>query len=90
MAERIRRIAAADPTAAADAAWAASDTIHAAAHWLNDPALRIVADTYDRAARAPHGQVPGRTRHGDRLRAAARLIPVAGDAGGGIFAAGAP
>ena len=57
MAEHVRRAAAADPAAAADAAWAAGDTIHAAAHWLRDPALRIVADTYDRAARAPDGQV---------------------------------
>jgi len=88
VAEHIRRTGAADPTAAADAAWAAGDTIHAVARWLHDPILRIAADSYDRAARAPHGQVPGRTRHGDRLRAAARLIAVAGNSGG-VFPADA-
>ena len=81
VAEHIRRTAAADPAAAADAAWAAGDTIHTAARWLRDPSLRIAADSYDRAARAPCGQVPSRTRHGDRLRATARLVAVAGDAG---------
>jgi hypothetical protein len=81
VAERIRRNAVADPPAAADAAWAAGDTIHAAARWLGDPGLRIAADSYDRAARAPYGQIPGRTRHGDRLRATARLVACAGDGG---------
>ena len=83
MAEHIWRTGAADTAAAADAAWAADDTIHVAARWLRDPALGIVADTYDRAARAPHGQVPGRTRHGDRLRAAAKLIAATSATGSG-------
>jgi hypothetical protein len=73
-AEHIRRCAHDDPSGAADAAWAAADTLHVAARALRSPALRCAADAYDRAARAPHGRVPCRTRHGDRLRATARLV----------------
>ena len=55
----------APPTAAAlgsaDAAWAAADTLHAAAAALGSRVLRQAADSYDRAARAPYGrQGPGR------------------------------
>jgi len=78
-AEHIRRGAHSDPSAAADAAWAAAGTLHVAARALRNPALRCAADTYDRAARAPHGRVPRRSGEGDRLRATARLIALAGD-----------
>jgi len=36
--------------------------------------LRCAADDYDRAARAPHRQVPYQTQAGDGLRTAARLL----------------
>jgi hypothetical protein len=67
-AEHIRRCAHSDPATAADAAWAAADTLHVAAQALRSPALRCAADAYDRAARAPLGRVPRRSRDGDRLR----------------------
>jgi len=73
-AARIRVLAGTDPVGAADAAWAASDTLHAAAAALGSPALRRVADAYDRAARAPFGRVPARSPAGDRLRHSARLL----------------
>ena len=73
-AARIRLLAGADPARAADAAWAASDTLHAAAAALGSPALRRAADAYDRAARAPFGRVPARSPAGDRLRHSARLL----------------
>jgi hypothetical protein len=73
-AEHIRRCAHSDPLGAADAAWAAADTLHVAARALRSPALRCAADAYDRAARAPHGRVPRRTRDGDLLRTTARLV----------------
>lgn len=63
-AERIRWCAGRDPAAAADAAWAAADTLHVAARALGSPALGCAADAYDRAARAPHGRVPGPSRDG--------------------------
>ncbi|HUZ54494.1 MAG TPA: hypothetical protein VMU94_18470 [Streptosporangiaceae bacterium] len=81
-AEHVRRCAHSDPSAAADAAWAAADTLHVAARALRNPALRCAADAYDRAARAPHGRVPWRSGDGDRLRATARLIALAGDVTG--------
>jgi hypothetical protein len=72
-ADQIRRSAGGDPTAAADAAWAAAAAFHATARAIRDPALRRAADTFDRAARAAYGKIPYRTTEGDRLRAAARL-----------------
>ena len=48
---RIRLLAGSDPAAAADAAWAAGDTLHAAAAALDSRVLRQAADSYDRAAR---------------------------------------
>jgi hypothetical protein len=77
-AEQIRRCAGGDPTAAADTAWAAAATFHATARAIRDPALRRAADTFDRAARAAYGKIPYRTTEGDRLRAAARLLTLAG------------
>ena len=57
-AEQIRNVAATDPAVAADAAWAAADTLHAAAAALGSRVLRQAADSYDRAARAPYGRIP--------------------------------
>ena len=74
-AEQIRRSAGTDPDAAADTAWAAAATFHATARAIGNPALRDVADAYDRAARVAYGKIPPRTAEGDGLRAAARLWP---------------
>jgi hypothetical protein len=67
-----------DPGAAADAAWATSDTLHAAAAALGSRILRQAADAYDRAARAPYGRIPAPTPAGDGLRRAARLLSAYG------------
>ncbi len=77
-AEHIRRSAHGDPARAADAAWAASDTLHVAAQALRSPALSRAAGSYDRAARAQYGQIPPATREGNQLRTAARLIALTG------------
>jgi hypothetical protein len=77
--EHIRRCAMTDPRAAADAAWAAADTLHAAARALRNPHLRCAADSYDRAARAAHGRIPARSHDGDQLRRTARMIALAGN-----------
>ncbi|HXZ72335.1 MAG TPA: hypothetical protein VEH31_15905, partial [Streptosporangiaceae bacterium] len=81
-AEHIRRCTHTDPAAAADAAWATADTLHVAARALRSQQLRCAADAYDRAARAPHGRLPGRSRDGDQLRRIARLIALAGQVTG--------
>jgi MobA/VirD2-like, nuclease domain len=73
-AAQIRGLAGADPAAAADAAWAASDTLHVAAAALGSRILRQAADAYDRAARAPYARIPASTPAGNSLRRAARLI----------------
>jgi hypothetical protein len=73
-AARIRVLAGTDPAGAADAAWAASDTLHAAAAALGSRPLRQAADAFDRAARAPFGRVPPPTMAGAHLRHAARLL----------------
>jgi hypothetical protein len=72
--ERIRRCAATDPTAATDAAWAASDTLHAAAAALGSRVIRQSADSYARAARMPYARIPRPTSAGNSLRQAARLL----------------
>jgi hypothetical protein len=77
--EHIRRCAMTDPRAAADAAWAAADTLHAAARALRNPHLRCAADSYDRAARAAYGRIPARSHDGDQLRRTARMIALAGN-----------
>ena len=82
-AEHIRRSAGTNPDMAADAAWAAAATFDVAARALRDPALQHAADAYDRASRAPYGRSPRRTRDGDRLRATARLLALAGDVSAG-------
>jgi hypothetical protein len=71
---QIRSHAATSPAAAADAAWAAADTMHAMAAALGSRILRQAADSYDRAARAPYGRIPDPTPAGNRLRRAARLL----------------
>jgi hypothetical protein len=73
-AAQIRALAGTNPIAAADAAWAASDTLHTAAAALRSRPLRQAADFYDRAARAPYAHIPAPTPAGNSLRRAARLI----------------
>ena len=73
-AAQIRSMAWTDPAAAADAAWATSDTLHVAAAVLGSRILRQAADAYDRAARAPYGRIPPPTPTGNQLRQAARLL----------------
>ena len=63
-----------NPAAAADAASAASDTLHTAAAALGSRTLRRAADDYDRAARQPWGRIPAPTPAGNQLRQAARLF----------------
>jgi hypothetical protein len=75
--EQIRQLSVTDPGRAADAAWAAADTFHAAASALGSRVLRQAADSYARAARVPYGRVPHRTQAGDGLRRAARLLSLA-------------
>ena len=71
-----------DDPAAADAAWAAADTLHAAAAALGSPVLRQAADSFDRAARAPYGRVPAVVAPGGiGLRRPARLLSLAASAG---------
>jgi hypothetical protein len=62
---------------AGDIAWAAADVLRAAAAVLGSPALRLAADAYDRAARAPWGRLPQPSPAGIQLRAAARLVAAA-------------
>ena len=81
-AEQIRNLAFTDPAAAADAAWAAADTLHAAASALGSRVLRQAADSYDRAARAPYGRIPAPAQPGNNLRRAARLLSIAPSVGG--------
>jgi hypothetical protein len=73
-AAQIRAMAWTDPAAAGDAAWATSDTLHAAAAVLGSRILRQAADAYDRAARSPYGRIPPPTPAGNQLRQAARLL----------------
>ena len=60
----------------------AADTLHAAARALGNPALRRAADSYDRAARTRYGRTPAATAEGAQLRAAARLLAMAGQISG--------
>ncbi len=69
---QIRSHAATSPAAAADAARAAADIMHAAA--LGSRILGQAAGSYDRPARGPYGQLPGPTPTGNYLRRAARLL----------------
>jgi hypothetical protein len=78
-AEHIRHCSVTDPDLAADAAWAAADTLNVAARALRNPHLQCAADSYDRAARAQYGRLPPRSCDGDRLRRTARLIALTGN-----------
>jgi len=73
-AAQVRNLAWTDPAAAADAAWATSDTLHVAAAMLGSRILRQAADAYDRAARSPYGRIPPPSPAGNQLRQAARLL----------------
>jgi hypothetical protein len=73
-AQQIRHFVATDPGVAADAAWAAADTLHATASALGNQELRRAADAYERAARCAYGRLPRPTRAGNRLRTAARIL----------------
>jgi hypothetical protein len=64
----------ADPAAADGIVWAASDALHVAAAALGSRILRLAADAYDRAARAPDGRIPTPSSGGNRLREAARIM----------------
>jgi len=69
--------AGADPGAAADAAWAASDFLFAAARVVEGRCggpLTAAAGEYDRAAREPWGRVPEASDAGKGLRAASVLL----------------
>jgi hypothetical protein len=81
-AAHVREMAAGHPDGAADAAWAASATMHAAAGALESRVLRQAADAYDRAARVPYGRIPPPSRAGGSLRQAARLLSAVGAATG--------
>jgi hypothetical protein len=81
-AEHIRHCALHDPGQAADAAWAAADTLHSAARALDSRILRRAADSYDRAARVRHGRIPRPTAEGNQLRGAARLLSMTGGIAG--------
>jgi hypothetical protein len=70
--ERIRWCALNDP------ARAAAGALYVAAALTRSTALRGAADCYDRASRMPFGRVPGQTREGRQLRAAARLLALTG------------
>ncbi|MGH3327260.1 MAG: relaxase/mobilization nuclease domain-containing protein [Streptomycetales bacterium] len=76
--DQIRIWSRTDPAAACDAAWAASDALHVCASTSGHPQLRQAADAYDRASRRPHGRIPRPSLLGSRLRAAARLLALAG------------
>lgn len=76
--EHIRHCSVTDPAGAADAAWAAADTLHVTARALRNPHLRRAADSYDRTARAQYGRLPRRSHDGDQLRRTARMIALAG------------
>ena len=73
-ARTIRLCALTDPAAAADAAWATSDTLHVAANIVESRTLRKAADSCRRAARHGYGRILGPPRPGTRLRASARLL----------------
>jgi hypothetical protein len=74
-AAQIRTLAWTDPAAAADAAWATSDTLHMAAAALGSRILRQAADAYDRAAPRASQSYPA-ALSGREPVAAGRPVPV--------------
>ena len=78
-AAELRRLAATNPAAAADAAWATADALRASAREIGGrPGRQIgkAADDFDRAARATYRTIPRPTPAGNRLRTASRLLAV--------------
>jgi hypothetical protein len=78
-ADRISADAGSDPDGSADAAWAAGDTLAAAAAGVEGERggpLTDAAEAFDRAGRESHRRIPARTDTGTALRAAARMISV--------------
>ena len=71
-------LAGTDPAAAADAAWATSDTLHAAAAALGSRILRQAADAYDRGSPRPLRPHPRAHPGREQLRQAARLLSAYG------------
>jgi hypothetical protein len=71
---QIRLFAESRPGEAADAAWAASDMLHAVAAVVGSRVLRRAVDSYDRAARSAYGRIPRPTPAGNSLRRTARLL----------------
>jgi hypothetical protein len=82
----MRRLAAADPAAAADAAWATADALRISARVIRGAPgrqIRRAADDFDRAARETHGTIPRQAPPGSSLRTASRLLAILGPAAGG-------
>jgi hypothetical protein len=78
-ADRIGADAGSDPDGAADAAWAAGDTLAAAAAGVEGERggpLTDAAEAFDRAGRESYRRIPARTDTGTALRAASRMISV--------------
>jgi hypothetical protein len=78
--EQVRAAAGADPAAAADAAWAASDFLTAAARVVDGRRggpLTVAAGEYDRAARELWGRTPPPSTAGQGLRTASVLLTAA-------------
>jgi hypothetical protein len=78
--EQVRAAAGTDPNAAADAAWAASDFLSAAARVVEGRRggpLTVAAGEYDRAARELWGRIPPPSKAGQGLRSASVLLTAA-------------
>jgi hypothetical protein len=80
--EQIRHVVATDPAAAADAAWAAADTLHAAASALRSRVLRQAADSLRPRRPRPLRAHPSPTPAGNSLRRTARLLSTAASVSG--------
>jgi hypothetical protein len=78
-AERMHTMIRADPSAAADAAWATADLLRSTARAVRGPAsydLRRASAEFDRAARDAYIVVPRPSPAGDMLRIGAQLLAV--------------
>jgi hypothetical protein len=79
--QHVSECASSNPASAADAAWATSDLLYAAAHIVDGRhggPLTQAAETYDRAARELYGRCPSPTPAGHGLRTAATTLLQAG------------
>jgi hypothetical protein len=63
-----------DPRVRADLAAATCDALHVAGAVTGNRHLIAAADGFGRATREPYGRQPFRTRYGDALRAAVRIL----------------